>query len=247
MKMKKILCKRFDFCSSRLPGRWFLAFIFLAASVFGSGCPMIAVLGNPTSYEQKVKAEYNISPPKDPLEAKKILVLVDQPMRLNSQVNLRFYLTRAINILVTAKAKIESENVISYDKLSEFRSNTESFSQLTPSQVGRELGADMVLVVVVSGYKLTQIAQSGYYEGNLTVKAGLFDVANEVKLWPVEDAAKTVKVGFEMGSSDRQAAVKRLAVSASHCTVRYLYDCPKAMFKISDDKSPSEWDSWDMN
>ena len=243
MKIKKISYKSFGFCLLRVSGLRFFAFIFLVGLIFSCGCAVVHVLTTPTSHEKKVEAEYLLNRAED----QRVLVLVDQPMWLSSKVNLRFYLTQAMNAIIIGKAEVLPENVIPYKELSELRSDTELFSQLTPTQVGSKLDVDMVLMVVVSEYELTELADSGYYKGNLTVKAALFDVATEAKLWPDEGEAQTVKVGFDMGPSDKQKAINRLAIAAAHCTVRYLYDCSEASFKIFDDRSPSEVDKWDTN
>ncbi|GAI99230.1 unnamed protein product, partial [marine sediment metagenome] len=48
---------------------------------------------------------------------------------------------------LTEKIEIESENFVDYKKLSEFRSNRSDFAFLSAQEVGKALGADVVLVI----------------------------------------------------------------------------------------------------
>jgi hypothetical protein len=55
---------------------------------------------------------------------------------------------------------------------------------------------------------------------------------------------KDVRVGFDIESRGQEIATERLAASAAHCTVRYLYDCPEPRFKIAEDRSDESWKAW---
>ena len=201
---------------------------------------IVSQLGTPTRHERKVAAEYNLSNHRE----QKILVLVNQPGWLNVRVNLRYYLTKQINENLIKKAEIPPEHLVGYNELSEFRSGQGDFSLLSPVEVGAALNADMVLLVMVNGYELNRIAKTDYYKGFLSVQGILHNVATGEKLWPRSAKSKSVKVGFEIESRGREAAVHRLVAASAHCTVRHLYDCPKDKFKISDDRSNIGWESW---
>jgi len=233
--MKKVDYKRFAFC--------ILTFVFLTAVFFHSGCKLGAVvglMGSPTNYEKKVPAEYDLTQRKK----QKILVLVDQPAYLNAQVNLRYYLTKAMSKNLTDRVRISPEYLVSYSELSEFRSNQPNFSLLLPTEVGKALGADMVLLVVIEDYQLQKLPEEGYYKGFLGVQSILFDVATGEKLWPLSEEGKSIKVGFEVESGGQETAVYRLVSACAYCNVRYLYNCPKKEFKIADDRNVAGWKDW---
>ena len=230
--MKKPRHKRFAF--------YLFTFIFLTLALFHSGCGIVSVMGTSTRYERKIAAEYDLTSHTD----QKILVLVNQPAYLNAQVNLRFYLTEAINRTFVGNIKFAPEQLVSYSKLSEFRSNENDFSLLLPAKVGEALDANMVLLVMVEDYQLHKMPEADYYKGSLSSRVVLLDTATGKKLWPESAKSKSIKVGFEIEQRGQEVAVKRLAAGCAHCIVRYLYDCPKNKFKIADDKSDVAWKSW---
>jgi len=230
--MKRPQHKRYAIC--------LFAFAFLVVVFFHSGCGFVSILGTPTSHEKKVAAEYDLAGRTD----QKILVLVNQPAYLDADVNLRYYLTKAMRESLMAKIGIRPEDIVPYDDLSEYRSNQSNFSLLSPVVVGRALGADMVLLMMVEDYQLTKMAETGYYRGFLGAEAALLDMAAGEKLWPESAEGKSIRVGFEVGGGGREDAVERLVNSCAYCTTRYFYDCPRDKFKIFDDKSRVDWESW---
>ena len=212
--------------------------IALAGIFFHSGCAAVGVLGTETSYEKKIAAEYELSAQKK----KKTLVLVNQPVWLDSQVNLRYYLTAAIHQNLVIRAKVSPDNLIAYRKLSELRSNQPDYASMSPAKVGAALGADMVLSITVQEYRLQEVAESDYYGGSLYTRSALFDSLTGAELWPKSAGSKSVKVGFEVEGPSLEAAISRLTASCAHCIVRYFYDCSEAKFKIFDDRSDINWE-----
>jgi len=216
---------------------YLLSFTVLTSLFFYSGCKIIGIVGTPTSYEKKIPAEYDLAAHRK----QKVLVLVNQPAWLDARVNLRYYITEAINKNLVRRVKISSRNLVTYNKLFEFRSNQRNFSLLSPAKVGTALEADVVLLVIIEDYQLHEIAETGYYKGLLNTRTILLDAATAEKLWPKSAESKSIKVGFELGEHGREVALKRLVRACAYCTVRYLYDCPKNKFKIFDDKSDIGW------
>jgi len=218
-------------------------FTFLTAVLFHSGCSFTrttSALSTPTSHEKKIPAEYDLTKLKD----QKILVLVNQPAYLNAQANLRFHITNAINKRLTEKIKLSPECLVSYDELSEFRSNKPNFSLLSPVEVGAALDANMVLFVIMDDYQLNKMADYDYYKGFLSAQSVLFETGTGEKLWPESAKSKHVRVAFEIEQRGQEIAIKRLASACAHCIARYFYDCPKDKFKIFDDKSDEAWRRW---
>jgi hypothetical protein len=197
-------------------------------------------LGTESYHEEKVPAEYNLAK----VPGKKILVLVNQPVWLDSQTNLRYYLTRAIRQNLIAETKIPQENLITYDKLSEFRSSRSDFSLLSPVEIGKALGVDLVLLILVENCQLQGMAETDYLSGELSTAASLFDVQTGEKVWPQSQGGKIVKVGFEIETKGAEVAVSRLTAASAFCTTRFLYDCPKARFGIAEDKTIAGWENW---
>ena len=213
----------------------------LTAVFFSGGCALIGIMGTPGAYEKKIPAEYNFAK-----HAKqKTLILVNQPGWINAQVNLRYYLTDAISKNLIGNTTLSADNLVSYDELSDYRSNQPNFSLLTPVEAGKALHADIVLAVTVADYQLTALEDSGYYKAHLYAQAVLLDTVDGAKLWPDEDS-RTVKVGFEAEGYNKEMAVKRLVTSCAHCITRYFYPCYRDNFKITDDISNIDWESWNL-
>ena len=213
-------------------------FFVLAAVFFYNGCGVVGLMGTPSPYEKKVPAEYDLTKQK----GRKVLVLVEQPGWLSAQANLRYYLTEAIRENLIAKVKVPPKYILSYNELSEFRSNKGDFSSLSPAEVGKALGADIVLLVMIEDYQVGEVAGSGYYNGFLSAQAAIFEASGE-KVWPESAENKSIKVSFETGEKGQEAAVKSLVNACAHCTSRYFYNCPKYKFKIFDEKRDIGWET----
>jgi hypothetical protein len=214
-------------------------FFVLAGVFFYNGCGIVGLMGTPSQYEKKIPAEYDLTKQK----GRKVLVLVEQPRWLSAQVNLRYYLTEAIRENLIAKVKVPPKYILSYNELSEFRSNKSDFSSLSPAAVGKALGADIVLLVTIEDYQVSEVAESDYYNGFLGVQAALFETATGEKVWPESAENKSIKVSFETGEKGQDAAVKRLVNACAYCISRYFYNCPKYKFKTSDEKRDIGWET----
>ena len=217
-----------------------LVYAGLPVILFYAGCQainMVSLLGSPTPSEMKSSAQYNLTGDKD----QKILVLVDQPASFREYANLRFYLTDTIIKMLQVKAEIKPSLFIDYKMLADFRAGTPDFYMLSPAQVGEKLGADLVLAVTITNCRITNIGEAGY-NGSLDANAALYKVATGEKLWPTIEQSQLVQVGCESERRGQDAACVRMAAAAAHCITRYLYDCPKAGFKISDERTVSGWE-----
>jgi hypothetical protein len=205
-----------------------------------SGCGLVGMAGTLTDDENKIPAEFDLTKSKD----SKILVLVDQPAYLSAEVNLRQYLTDAINASFESKLKFKAERLFTYEQLSDFRAGRSDFRELSPSRVGAALDANMVLFVVVANYEILKLSGTDYYRGMLSARALLLDCSNGNRLWPAETESRIIKVGFEVERGGREVAAARLAGDAAYCITRYFYNCPKRSFKIADDLTRTGWTDW---
>jgi hypothetical protein len=219
----------------------FLLLFCTILGIFQCGCGMVSVMGTPTRYEKEVPAEYNLTT----LQEQKILVLVKQPYWLDAEVNLRVNLTDSIHEQLIKEAGISPGSLIGYDTLSKYRSGRASFSLMKPSDVGKALGADIVLFVNVIEAQLENMPDTDIYSSSLNAQAFVIDSSTGVNLWPEQSSGRSISVGFEMEEKGLKAAISRLSVSTAHCIVRYLYDCKVAYFKIKDDKSDPNLAYWD--
>ena len=214
--------------------------LILGAVLLSGGCGLIARLGSPSSRERVIPAEYNLAE----REGQSILVLVNQPGWLSSDINLRFRLTKAITEVLVKEAEIGAESFIGYDRLFEFRSGKSNFSLLSAPQVGEALDADMVLLVEISDYDFSKIAGMEYYKGLLSAQSALFDTSTGTKLWPITESSRSIKIGFEVEKRGREFALARFVAGTAHAVTRHLYDCPWNKFKFADDRNVVGWEEW---
>lgn len=206
---------------------------------FCGGCGFIGLVGSEGPYEKKIPAEYDLTKQGN----RKILVLVEQPNWLSAQANFCYYLTEAVraSLAASGKTKISPNYILSYKELSDFRSNRSDFSSLSSTEVGKALGADIVLLVMIEEYQVGEVAGSGYYSGVLKVQASLIETANGRKIWPEYADSKSVKVSFE-AENGQETAERRLANACAHCITRYFYNCTKEKFKVFDEGGNTEWE-----
>jgi hypothetical protein len=217
------------------------AIAILPLLIFHAGCNVIAggaaALSTPTSAELKVPAEYDLASQKD----KKIAILVDQSPSMKNQGNARAVMTNALNALLHEQMGIPVKYLISYDAVAELRSKTPEYSTLTPDRIGSALGADFVLHVEVDYLRIIPVTQWEFVNGDMTVRAELFNVETGRKVWPADSPAKVIQVGFESKHLAKDAAVSRLVYAAARCIIRDLYNGPKNQYKVTDEKSDVGW------
>jgi hypothetical protein len=201
----------------------------------------VSLISTPTSHEKKVPAEYRLTGDN---QQQHILVLVDEPAWLNTGENLRYYLTNKIIERMIKHAKVRRDYLIDYENLSDFRAGRSDFSMLSPVEVAKALNADLVLFVTIGDYALNRAPDSQYFQGRLITQCFLRDVTTNEKLWPAAEPSRTVRVGFEVESDGQTAAVERLTDAASHCIVRYFYDCRQNKFHIADEIRDGSLMNW---
>jgi len=203
------------------------------------GCRAVGALATPTQWEIKIPAEYSLGKKKP----QKMLVLVEQPSLAAAEVNIRVYLTQAIESFAAEKVGIEAEVFVPYQKLADMRSSSAEFATLSPVEVGKALDASIVLYVVIDNFGLYGLSDGGYYKGQLDTRSGLYDVASGQMLWPQTGELKACSVGFEM-QKEQEKAARRLAASMAKCIVRNFYDCPKPEFKLADEQKKDTTEGW---
>jgi len=209
----------------------------IAILVFACGCTMFSE----TRSEKKVPAEYNLTETGE----QKIAVIIENPIWADAPRILTGQLTDEIHKKLKNDLKLAPKKIISQEKISEYMRNTPQAEMQGPIEIGRSVGADLVLYAQIQNFKLTQTAETDYYRGLLDGKAALFDAETGEKLWPLDESGKTILVSYEIEQGNYEAAVGRLARAFAHCTTRYLYNCPVPRYKIYEDKSGMGWKDWE--
>ncbi len=214
-------------------------FITVGVLLFSCGCKTVPIMTTPTRHEKKIPAEYNLAAQKD----KKVAVIVDDPSWVNAPSSLALQVAADLNSNLTEKLLLPSKNLIPYEQEQALGTGTPEAGAM-PVQLGKAVGADLVLFAQLHTFRLAQITETQYYRGELAGMAALFDCDSGQQLWPQEQQGKVIRVAFDLEQGDYDAASNRLARAFAHCITRYLYDCPVAKFKIFEDKSGTGWEDW---
>jgi len=205
--------------------------------VWVGGCNVVGFLGSPTAHEKKVPAEYDLRKTKS-----KILVFVDQPQGGGVGFHARTALDTAVAGYLARKARIDPENILA--SVDYAPSRVQAWAGLSPAQIGRKAGADIVLYIRIDRYELEQMHKRGYFNGYMATRSVLVDVASAKVLWPVSQPARLVRIKVELETGGRGAVVDRIMSGMAHCITRYFYDCPGPQFRWGDEQKEFEFDNW---
>jgi len=78
----------------------------------------------------------------------------------------------------------------------------------------------------------------------MRARAKLIDVATGQTVWPGLNESRLIKVGFDMLKGGMDKGALRLCAGLAYCTTRFLYPVPSDEFKIPDDRSGMNWESY---
>jgi len=208
-----------------------LVLALVGVGILVSGCAIFGVAVSPSAAEVKLKAEYNLVDK----EPNKILILVEQPPTDTSTSNIRLYISQFAEAMLVTKLKLKQETIIPYQKLSELRDAREDFAMLSPVEVGRALGAEMVLYITVDEFRQAKLGSESFYESILTTRSGLYDVGRGELVWPEDGNLRKIKVGLDMEKGEFDKGASRLAQASVKCVVRYLYNVKKIDSRVPEE------------
>jgi len=212
----------------------FTVIAFLVAAVFCGGCAVMGLLAAPSASERRIEAEYDLRKRQD----EKILVFVDESKGGNSSLDFRMNLSEGIIYDLKKKVRISEKNLIGYDEIASLRKSREDFEILLPGQIGKELGAGLVLYLQIVDYGLYGKSQERYYNGNLVSRCVLVESATGKILWPDDRKARYIRARVEL-DVEREKVNQRLIRATSHITTRNFYNVPWPKYESSDE--PSEY------
>ncbi len=178
----------------------FAGLMSVAAGCSGAGVGWFAAL---FKGPEKVKATYE--PPKD----KKFLVFVDDLANPLSYEPIKRELSERLNKLLVEN-KVAAD-VVSYEQLLTLSMTDKKFNQLGVWNVGRRLGADIVMFIEVKEFRLKEYQDTELWQGNFAVEVRLIDCnapKDNVRLWPTDR-----EKGYPVGPVETEA---REESAASH-------------------------------
>ena len=215
----------------------FTVIAYLVAAVFCGGCSIMGVLASPSAHERRIEAEYDLRKRQD----EKILVFVDESKGGDSSLDFRMDLSERIIYDLEKKARISQKNLIGYEEIASLRQLRGDFDILLPAQIGKELGAGLVLYLQIVDYSLYGKSHERYYNGNLVSRCVVVDSATGEILWPVDRKVRYIRARVEL-DVDREKVNQRLIRATSHITTRNFYNVPWPKYECNDEAAEYKTD-----
>jgi len=185
------------------------------------GCAFISWSVAQFSPPQEVKAIYK------PPAGKTILVFVDDILHPVGYEPVKAELTERLNEQLTTQNT--AGETIPYERLLNLIAATPQFDQLSISEVGRRLGADIVLYVQVEEFSLKDSPASPLWRGRFAATVRMVDV--EVgRLWPEDRPGgypvEPVEISARQETSPTYGAklARDLAESLAEKIAKLFYD-----------------------
>jgi hypothetical protein len=194
-------------------------------------------LASPTSREKKVPAEYSLQGTKS-----RVMVFVDEARAGSVPFDLRSRLDATVRAHLIRKVRIKEENVVG--PVDYAPSRLAAYAGLSPAEIGRQAGADLVVYVRVESHEINQMHAAGYFSASLVTRSVLLDAASGEVLWPKGEEVKVARIRLELETGGRDATLNRLAAATAHCVTRYFYDCPGDQFRSGDEQKEYDKVYW---
>ncbi len=212
-------------------------FIVLAMTVISCG-PGAAGFFASFLPPENIPAKYEF--PKN----KTVAVLVDDPNHLVNFSPVKFELSRQLGKQLTEN-KV-AKDVISTDDIMKLIAATPDYKRLTNAEIGKKLGADLVVNVQIEKFQLKDADYSQIWQGKLQVTVKVVDV-KEGRLWPNDSVggyeAKVVETPRMEGNASPQFEVKMakaMAVDMADVIAKYFYKHPGRAHDALPDKVMDE-------
>ncbi|AQQ69976.1 hypothetical protein SMSP2_00313 [Limihaloglobus sulfuriphilus] len=207
-----------------------------------SGCQLLSVILSPGSSDARVEPDFDLmAANKESQDILRVAVVVDQASYIRSELNLRYNLTNAVNALLTAKLKLDDQQLIDYKEIAMIRNSEPDFSRFSPVEAGKRLGCDYVIFASIVHYDLHPLPEKEYYAATAKTIFSFHGVNENKRLMPLEKQSKTAEIEIEL-EKGLQQSVSRICRSTAYCIVRDLYPVPRNEYDIMDEKRKMAWD-----
>ncbi|MCD6394271.1 MAG: hypothetical protein J7M40_12285, partial [Planctomycetes bacterium] len=167
-------------------------------AVWSGGCNVIGFIAAPTPHEKKVPAEFELYRTES-----RILVFIDQARSSGGGFQVRGALDAAVIGYLTNKVRVDTNNIVA--SVGYTPSRVQAYAGLSPAQIGRKAGADLVLYIRIDKYELEQMDSRGYFAGSIATRSVLVDVGSAKILWPASQEARLNKIKVELEIHGRDA------------------------------------------
>jgi hypothetical protein len=175
----------------------------LAALAACGGCQVFAAFYHIFVPKALVGPEYEL-PPK-----KKVLVFPDDMFDPVSYTPAKRALARKVGDMLAEKRV--AADVIPYDELKDLEETEPDFHLLEVGTVGRKLGADLVIYIILEPLRLKDSPDDTLHHGRFGGRVRVVDV-RQGKIWPEDSAGKVVRIVEEPSDNPSSSYRQQLAV-----------------------------------
>jgi hypothetical protein len=154
------------------------------------------------------------------------VVLVDDPDNRIGSRQVRIEMAKVVEERLLAKQKVRT--MIESEQLTRVLARERAESRMTVSEIGRAVGAEVVVWIGVQSFELLQDAESIAPRASLRVK--VLDVVAEERLWPDETSYHDLIVDMPRRpgaapdtASERRRLMSELAQYAGRATAELFY------------------------
>ena len=197
--------------------------IFITLSMMPAGCGAVAWVAT-LFPPPKIAPKYKLP------KGKTVAVIVDDPNHLVKFSPVKFELAKQLNKQFV-KHKI-ARDTIPNDNIMKLIASTPDFKRLSNAEIGKKLGADIVLNVQIKRFQLKDADYSQIWQGKLKATVRVVDV-KEGRLWPNDSVGgyetKVVETPRMEGNPSPQFEVKMakaMAVDMADVIAKYFYKHP---------------------
>jgi hypothetical protein len=184
--------------ASRILSAWLSAAMLAAAISTGlAGCSAAAWTAAQFAPPKKISALYRL--PKD----RKVLVFVDDYLSEVGYEPIKGLLAEGVNERLAKEELVAS--TVPYRNLADLATARGTFNELAVSQVGQELGAEVVLYVHIDAFSTKDLPDSPLWHGQFRATVRVVDVKTG-RLWPTDRPEGHAVEPVEIPSSDNPAA-----------------------------------------
>lgn len=155
--------------------RTILIALLLVPAVLGSGCAGIKYMAAVMAPPEKVKPLYTLP------GGKKILVFVDDIRHPLTYEAVKTDLAQRVGRLLVQHKM--AEEIIPPDKVLDLASSMQNFNQMPIPDVGRKLGADLVLYLEIDHFSLRESNDSPLWLGRFVSRVKVVD-SKVGRIWP---------------------------------------------------------------
>jgi len=169
-----------------------------------AGCRAMAATWTVFFPKETVPAEFELPP------AKKVLVFPDDMFSPLSYPPAKRSLAKKLNDILAEK-KLAAD-LIPYDELRDLAADDADFNKLEVATVGRKLGADLVIYIVLDPLMLKDAPEDSLWHGRFGGRVRVVDV-RKGRIWPEESVGRQVSIVEQPADNASETYGEKLALT----------------------------------